>query len=1670
MLLSKITLPGLFLSQITDKLFIDKSTFEEDKLLQEINDKNECSILNPSIDQSKLNQKLNHLPFIINNIIISKLNLYFNKDNLDSSIIIDNISIDLIKNNNIKTNFEKEKNNEYNEFNFNMISGYLHNLIISINNIKIRILEENTNNVLYCLFINQIKYENKENKEINENEKLKYLFCHNKIISIGGIVLKEGYNETDEIFFNNDEKCNKVNFYTNPQILIVIYNKIQIEINHDYNNQKLLINSVNCDNLYIESIMNIAQIRNLIKFKKQYLNNKFINENNQKENIGDNNNIIINKEKDFDLFGYKIKDLDININFNYCYFIIVNNEQNINKFWMFYQNYFDKYYTMNLEQKKSSDISKKSNILNLIQKHFCYFGYEYYLIYINQPKISIKNNDKNIFSVVSSSVISRLIQPNKISEKINVIIIDNKSNNSEVNVDNEQTFNNLFIPYYKKAIQYGYYYHNIFMISNLEIGINDIKFDEIDLDINSFVIYNIFIFYKIIFNYGDEHEKKIINEENKEINNGFSFIIKGKRINLNLMINKKWIDFLQDKKFNISCFGSHFYPEKIFISLEDIQFNINKNPQKILSNLSYDKLYALFMMKNIIYPLIYIINSRNNNLNKQSGIQMDNNIIISKLNNNNYNIESNYKYIINFDKFYSFVNPILISYYIIQYLKVFFYTFDIFKENKNKAKNKKNLNDIEENLNIDFISGQNEINNFFKFFTKFLKNVEISAEEINFILFCHLATNITKFDIKNFFEKNENIFKLVLSPIIILKLKELYIKNSKIKINNILLIAKTKIENFIREDLIYKEIINNSDINCENCEFIIYKSITKTNILEGEIKIEEKKKNIKLDFNIEDIVFCPISNNFNDIVMHIDKNLTKYTKMNSYLFSCFPFTNEKMDLVNYEKNIKKKYIYNHNNNQNNDIKYKIKINCNKFFLDLYSTNRNKIFEDKNIFENIIEKNKMRLIIEFDEISIEYVHNQKLNISLKKINSAFLKDLRISHISCSLLIDDFSRINYTIINNYNENENSSNSILYLKISNDGNANKTVKINRENHFGSILANNGFVPIIECENGIIININLFNSNNKIFNNIGININNEFIIKDITLKFCKDSLKDIIYFLKKIPKDIQTLLNIKNSFNDDIEKIELEKDVLSINNLKTQLKNKDIDTNSIELHSVKTIQLDNYNNDMYDRLLKSDKDSINSNNNINKKGENIININNNNFIYQEKNKNKNKKINYKMNISLNNINIYLYDGEDFNFQGNHTLVQFYYSALTAENMSNQENVIKTNERNINNNILISIKDLSCKYLQKNDEIDINLTLKSLIIEDNIETSLYKKLLSHYDFQNNENIFLNSKIKITKEINLNGIRYIDAVLDITPIAIYLDKTTLDFIINYFNVLKHIIKNENDEDNDEYDNYSNESNKKLNNRIIKNNDDIMNINNDEEENNSNYNNENIGEEISTLNQFQNDNLLKSILNPEKLYIKYLIINQFFISLNYNPKIENISEEEEVETNIKNNSDNLKYIKYIEYLKNISLNEFVLNFKKYDNHQDNKQIKIKNIFKELFDYYYDEIIDYETFDNYIKALPVANKFCSVFDGFINIWDKTVNNEKYNSTKKEGFILGTQNLVVNTTCSILSIGETVSGFFMKMLNINDSGNNKNGIIKNMKKKINEDLFKKEEYYYK
>ena len=1674
MLLSKLSLPGIFFNKVTEKLILNKSTYDENKLLKEMTENNQCTILNASVDSKKLNENLKSSPLIVENINISEIHLYFN-NSLDSSITIENITIDLVKNNNIQNNDDlssKEKGNDLNFFGMESLCDMLRNLLIIVKNIKVRIKEKN--NFLYSLLINEISYQKNLNKDkINEKEKLNFLFCHNKYITIGGIILKEGFNENDEIYFNTDEKCNKVDFYTNPNILFVIYNKIKVDIIHDNKEQKLLINNSNYDNLFIECIMNITQIRNLIKFNNNYLIHESI-----KINLNENKNEMINNDKDkneFDFFNFIINKFEININFNYCYFIFLNTEQNIDKFWMFYQKYFDKYYTMNIDQKKSSDISKKINtndnkIINLIQKHFCYFGKEYYFIYVSQPKFFI-NNDciNNKFLATATYFLLRLIQPNKISEKINVIIIDNKSNNNGEHIDEEQTFHNLFLPYYKQVIQFGFYIHNISIISNLEIGNIEITFDETDIEMDSFVIYNITYFYKLLNNLSNEQVNKNINEvkvaENNEFN--YNYYIKGNRINLNLMINKKWIDYLKEKKLVNNSFDSYYYSEKMYISLETIKFNINENNQKKLYNFCYNKLYFFFIMKNILYPLFYIFdNKKVYNSNKQ----VNNSIIISKINNTNIDANSFNKYIFNFDKIYLFFNPMLLNYYVIEYWKILLYTFDIFKQNKNKTKYRKSLYNIEENLNIDLISAEYERNKFnnklLKIIFENIKNIEINMEDINFVFFCNLSTSNNKFDIKNILEKNENLFKIILNPIIILKLQEYSFKNNRIKLNNIILLVKKKNENFNREELIYKEIMGNIDFNNDNYEFIIYKSKTQSNILKGEIKIEEKKGNIKLEINAEDIVFCPISKGFNDIVSNIDKGVIKYSQMNSFLFSNYPFINGKTDLINYEKIIKNKHIYT-GNSQNKDFKFKVIIKCSKLFLDLYSTNKNRIIYDRNLFENIIEKNKMRFILELEQLSLEYIHQHKINLSLQKLNSAFLKDLRISHSSCSLLIDDFAIINYEKINT---DYNSSNNFL-VEINNENkNGHINNKINNEIKHESIIANIGFVPIIESQKGISININL-NENNKMFNNIIINTNNELLINDINFKLCKDSLKDIIYFLKKMPNDVQLLLNLKSAFKDDVEKILIDKDNRSINYLKDQLYNKDNDTGSlVEFHSVKSNHKEQKNNKMYNRLLKHDNhnydyDSINSNiSNYHEEESNIIISNY--MISEEVYKNKNIKKNYKMNLRIKAINIYLYDGEDFNFQGNHMLVVFYNSSITGENKSTQENISKTNERNINKNILISMKDLKCIFSRKNEEINMNIILKALIIEDNIEKSIYKKLLSHFDFQNDKITFLNSDIKISNDTNGNRLNNIKAKFEISPMAIYLDQITFDFIINFFNVLKFIIKNEDENEDDDLN--TNESNQRINNRIIHNNDDIMNINNNENDFNSN-DEQNNDQEISTINHFQSENTFKTFLNMEKLYLNNLVINPFFISFNYNPREENSSEEEEDNSNERNNEKSLLYIKILEYLKQISLNEFILDFKKYENHA-NKPIKINHIFKNLFDYYYNDIVDYKSFNNYVKALPVVNKFCSVYEGFFSVYDKTVNHKKNNVSLQEGFVSGTEDLVINTTCSILSMGESIANFLGNAFNLNKNANFNKDIIKKMKKKINENLSKKEEYYFK
>ena len=77
MLLSKLSLPGIFFNKVTEKLILNKSTYDENKLLKEMTENNQCTILNASVDSKKLNENLKYSPLIVGNINISKIHLSF---------------------------------------------------------------------------------------------------------------------------------------------------------------------------------------------------------------------------------------------------------------------------------------------------------------------------------------------------------------------------------------------------------------------------------------------------------------------------------------------------------------------------------------------------------------------------------------------------------------------------------------------------------------------------------------------------------------------------------------------------------------------------------------------------------------------------------------------------------------------------------------------------------------------------------------------------------------------------------------------------------------------------------------------------------------------------------------------------------------------------------------------------------------------------------------------------------------------------------------------------------------------------------------------------------------------------------------------------------------------------------------------------------------------------------------------------------------------------------------------------------------------------------------------------------------------------------------------------------------------------------------------------------
>ena len=261
-----------FLTAVLSILKYDPSSYDIDELNEQMNQKEQCEIIDCSININELNKKIKLQRFLFGNLIIKKTKFIFKRNYLGEKNVLsfEDITIDIyqkIKNDEKEKKINEEKEKSEGGLLDNLINTVVHNLVAIFKNIKIRFFDKDNKNIEYTFFIKKIEYKENENVEpIKPDEKIKYLFLHNKAIFINGLLLKEKYNNKDNIFFSNEEKdkANINKFVLQSNNLFYIKNKIEIDIFFDKDNNNLTIGNKNNSDLYIENIYNIQQLEYII--------------------------------------------------------------------------------------------------------------------------------------------------------------------------------------------------------------------------------------------------------------------------------------------------------------------------------------------------------------------------------------------------------------------------------------------------------------------------------------------------------------------------------------------------------------------------------------------------------------------------------------------------------------------------------------------------------------------------------------------------------------------------------------------------------------------------------------------------------------------------------------------------------------------------------------------------------------------------------------------------------------------------------------------------------------------------------------------------------------------------------------------------------------------------------------------------------------------------------------------------------------------------------------------------------------------------------------------------------------------------------------------------------------------------------------------------------------
>ena len=188
-----------FLTSVLKILNYNPSSYDIGDLEKQMNQKEQCDLLNGTIDVSEINKKLPLKKFFLQNILIKRTNFIFKRNYAaeKTKLFFEDIIIDIFQkkekeDENIDNNKINEENKEEKKdaggFLNSVINVVVHNLEVGFKNIIIKFYDKENKSVEYTLFIKNIEFkEAKDVKPIQSIDKGKYLFIHNKAVYIESI-------------------------------------------------------------------------------------------------------------------------------------------------------------------------------------------------------------------------------------------------------------------------------------------------------------------------------------------------------------------------------------------------------------------------------------------------------------------------------------------------------------------------------------------------------------------------------------------------------------------------------------------------------------------------------------------------------------------------------------------------------------------------------------------------------------------------------------------------------------------------------------------------------------------------------------------------------------------------------------------------------------------------------------------------------------------------------------------------------------------------------------------------------------------------------------------------------------------------------------------------------------------------------------------------------------------------------------------------------------------------------------------------------------------------------------------------------------------------------------------------------------------------------------------